>query len=285
MFKIILITVQLAVFLIASSFFADNVSIDVNAPDNVNAGEEFRVQVTIKKGRLSTFSRFSQQLPAGLKATPVNTANAVDFTFEEDRVRIIWLKLPEDDEFTFSYKVKVDQRLKGQFNLSGTFSYIDNNERKNIETAPGVVAIAPSPDIDPSLIVDINDFEKISIPDLSPRPQTNIACVRQRPAYDPVKNEVTVNLLVNKEKFNQFAKIEEIIPEGFVAIKDNTRDGIFTFNNNMARFIWRNLPAGSNFMVSYKLIPNEAMLYTNMQDVNIDGRFRTTRTSEHIPWT
>ena len=81
--------------------------------------------------------------------------------FSDKRVRLIWLRIPENDEITVSYRVKVDERLKGTFTLAGKFSYIENNERKSVDIEPVAINILPSATIDPSLIVDVNDFEKM----------------------------------------------------------------------------------------------------------------------------
>ena len=134
-------------------------SLIVEAPDMVVAGTEFEVKVNVQKGDLESFSRLQQSFPAGLKATSYMSSNA-DFTFEEKRVRFIWLRMPAQSSFTVVYKMKADERLKGSFTINGKFSYIDQNERKSVNIASLPIIIQPSPNIDPSLIVDINDYEK-----------------------------------------------------------------------------------------------------------------------------
>ncbi len=254
-----------------NAFIAERVTLNVNVPQEVEAGQEFRVQVTVNKSQLTGFARFQQTLPAGLKAVEVNSANAVDFTFEDNRLRIIWLRLPESESFTFSYRVRVDERLKGMFSLTGTFSYIDDNQRKSVDVTPELLAINPSPNVNPDLIVDINDFEKLVIPDLTPKEQPGIVCIRETPVPDS-EGQILVNLLVNKNDFKQFAKIEEKIPEGYTALSVETADGIFTFKDQVAKFIWRNLPVSSYFMVSYKLIPTADDVAVK-QSPDIDGEF------------
>lgn len=242
----------------------------VNVPQVVEGGSEFRVQVTLNKGDLESFSRFQQVLPAGLTAVEVNSANAVDFTFEENRLRIIWLKLPAQDQVTFSYRVKVDERLKGEFDLAGTFSFIDNNERRTIDLTPEHITITPNPGIDQSLIVDLTEFEKMALPQLLPQEKPMIACIRQKPVVDSYQNEILVKILVNKQALKHHAKIEEQVPYGYNAVGVDSRNGLFSFQNGIARFIWMDLPAEEHFVVSYKLIPTEG---TTVSDVAITGLF------------
>lgn len=247
--------------ILALQIFPGNISVEMNAPSEVNAGSEFQVTITLKKGDLESFSRFQQQIPAGLAASSEISANA-DFTFDDNRVRLIWLRLPDSDEFKVSYRIKVDERLKGTFNLSGQFSYIENNERKSVDIEPAAITIIPSETIDPSLIVDINDFGKEVIPYIKPfsEESANIVCIRQRP-YVVDDGTYIVNVLVNKNDRKQFAKIEETIPEGYTAASIDPKEAIFTFKDQTAKFLWMNMPMDAYFTVSYRLIPkNQATL-------------------------
>ncbi len=241
--------------------FPGNVSVKMDVPAQVNAGSEFEVRITLNKGDLDGFSRFQQNIPAGLSAVSDQSSNA-DFTFTDKRVRLIWLRVPKNEEITVSYRVKVDERLKGDFTLSGKFSYIDNNERKFIDINAVTVSILPSPKVDPSLIVDINDYEKMYAPVNVPNgsENRNITVIRQKP-YPGKDGEYIVNLLVNKESTRNFAKIEEDVPDGYIAVALDPKDAIFTFKSQKVKFLWMNLPLDPYFMVSYRLIPrNKAKL-------------------------
>ena len=271
MIRFLLPVIQVLSVVLISLLQPSNVNIQMNVPEQVVAGNEIEVQITVQKENLEGFSRFLQMIPAGLTAESENSANA-DFSFKDKRVRLIWLKLPDDNTFTFSYKVKVDERLKGQFSIGGQFSYISDNERKSANIPPKSITIIPSPTIDPALIVDINEFEEKVIQYIPPATAgaENIACIRQDPFKNSNNDEYIVNVLVNKENKDKFAKIEEIIPEGYTAV-DITRQGaIFTFKNQTAKFLWMNLPEESNFIVSYRLIPDNPAI---MKQPKINGKF------------
>ncbi len=244
------------VVLFISIFQSANVSIRMDAPAQVTGGTEFEVRITLTKGDIEGFSRFQMDIPAGLTASSYISSNS-DFTFSDKRVRMIWLRLPESNEFTFAYKIKVDERLKGMFTLDGKFSYIDNNQRKSVSLNPQTITIQPSPNIDPSLLVDINEFEEKVIQYIQPVSEDvgNIVCIRQKPYLNDSRDEYIVNILVNKEDKKKYAKIEEIIPAGYNAIALENNDAIFTFKNQKAKFMWMNLPAEPHFLVSYRLIP------------------------------
>lgn len=261
MAKILLPFFNLFVILVLQLFPGD-VSITLQAPSSVTAGTEFDVLITLNKSQLEGFSRFQQNIPPGLEAISASSANA-DFSFSENRLRLIWLRMPQQDEVTVTYRIKVDPRLKGTFDLGGKFSYIDDNERKSVDVTPQYITIMPSPDVDPSLIVDISEFEKRYIPRVTPVSEeaVNIACIRQKPYSGNGGDEYIVKVLVHKEDKQKFAKVEETVPDGYTAVALDTRDAIFTFKNQTAKFLWMNLPVDKYFTVSYRLIPqNQAKL-------------------------
>jgi hypothetical protein len=256
MFKLLITCFSILIVFFISRVQTSNVSLKLDVPAEVTAGTEFEVRVTVNKGDVESFSRFQQMIPAGLTAYSYLSSNA-DFSFEDKRVRMIWLKMPDDNEFTFVYKIKVDERLKGTFSIGGKFSYIDNNERRSVSPVAQSITINPSPTIDPNLIVDINEFEEKVIQYIPPisAVSENIACIRQRPFLNAAGTEYIVNLLVNKGNKQKFAKIEETVPAGLTAVDIDNKDGIFTFKNQKAKFLWMNLPSEPYYLVSYKLIP------------------------------
>ncbi len=253
---------------ILNSFFSD-VSVYMNTAGQVEAGNEILVEVTLDKSDFESFARFQQDIPGGLTPEPVKTANA-DFSFKDQKVKFIWLKLPSEQKVTVSYKLKVDQRLKGTFNLGGTFSYIANNERKSVQVASKAIAINPSLSVDPKLVVDVNDFKTLAAPVLVAESGIDqVKCIRQVPYLADGSNEYQVNLLVNKGNKEKFAKIQETVPEGYTAVALESKNAIFTFKDQTVKLLWMNLPSDSYFVLSYKLVPNEGVTMSP----NLDGTF------------
>jgi hypothetical protein len=79
-----------------------------------------------------------------------------------------------------------------------------------------------------------------------------------------------VNILVNRGSADKFAKIEEDIPDGYTAEALSTRDAIFTFKDQKAKFLWMNLPPEPKFVVNYRLSPANGEGTT---DLAIKGTF------------
>ncbi len=269
----LIISISLAFMFSLGHLFDEGVSIIVRAPQSVQAGQEFVVEVILNKGSLNGFSRYLQDLPEGLTASADSTVNA-EFSFEENKVRVIWIKLPAEKEIMVRYHVAVNENLKGSFKIGGKFSYIENNDRKIIDIAEQSITIIPSPMIDPSLLVDISaepgkntiassdtsakGIQALQSSVVSPY-QGNVVCIRQKPEKSSSGSTAgyKVNVLVHKGKMEKYLKVEEQIPEGFTAVALETESGMFTTDGSTAKFLWIQAPDKPDFIISYMLLPKD----------------------------
>lgn len=262
--------------------FAQEVVISVDHPSQVRAGQEFTVSLNIDKGALTDYSRFSQDLPAGLTASNVDSPNA-DFSFDNQRVRIIWLKMPESDRITVSYRIMVDEHLKGSFQLSGVFAYVVEDVRKflNLENQREI-SIIPNATVDPTTIVDIHDFKAgaaVAVAAVPPGKDDIFAmAVRQVPDLQE-KGDYLVHLLIKNPDESKYIKIEESVPAGYIFEEVNAADGIVSHTAASVKFIWMMLPDRPEFEISYRLSPkaNEPQ-----SDMSISGTITYTAANENI---
>ncbi len=265
------ITHCIAILLLSTAFSlsGQDVEISIDHPDRVNAGENFTVTVTIKKGSLTDYSRFSQDLPLGLTATNVSSPNA-DFSFDEQRVRIIWLKLPEASEIAVSYLVSVDARLQGTISLGGVFAYVVADERKFLnfdEQKP--ITIVPSNSVDQALIVDVQDFRGGKAPVNTQTTTVSTVsgpfamAVRQKPALLN-SGGYLIHLLIDNPPGSKYAKVEESIPSGYLFEQVNSSGGIVSDALSSVKFIWMKMPEQSEFEVTYRLVPKQNEPQGNM---------------------
>ncbi len=257
MVKFIVVVINMVGVILANIFFPSDVTLQLRAPNEVTAGAEFDIEVTLRKRGAESFARFNQDLPRGLTARVIDNQNA-NFAFEDQSIKFIWLRLPADDEIKITYKIKVDERLKGSFSLDGLFSYIDGNDRKSVKLDAKQITIRPSATVNPSLIVDISEFQQM-LPYQPPVSllASNVRCIRQTPLFTGEGNDMLVNILVSRGSADKFAKIEEDIPNGYIAEAVSTRDAIFTFKDQKAKFLWMNLPPEPRFVVNYRLSPKD----------------------------
>lgn len=241
-------------FLVISNLSTGDVHLQINAPTLAEAGSTVEVDIELNKSGLTGFARFQQELPYGVTASPVYPAD-MNFSFEDNTVKMIWLSLPQQEVINIRYRIHINERLKGNLTLNGTFSYIDNNQRRSAGATGTQLTINQSPGIDERLVVDVSESsQRLLSPAPSADPTGEVIAFRQQPVADNDLGYI-VNILINKGDRNYFAKVEENIPVGFAAVEMDSKEGIFSFSDQKARIIWRNLPMEENFMVSYRLIP------------------------------
>jgi hypothetical protein len=260
----------------------ESLDIQLHAPKSVVAGNDFEVNLVFKKGDLKDYSRFSQDLPSGFTAENIESPNA-DFTFTDQRVRIIWLKLPAEKTVEVGYSINVNERLSGTLELKGTFAYVANGERAFLNVAnPVMVEILPNPDIDQDLVVDIADFNSIKIPvdivdpDEIVEPKEFATVIRQEPFVEN-NGIVYVSLLVKKPVGTNFLKLEEMIPGGYTFESIDASLAVVSQASSIARFVWMKMPSANSFLVKYRLIP---ILEKDQEEIKLEGNLTFTDAGE-----
>ena len=106
------------------------VTMVTNLPESVKPDIKLNVQVKINKGALSGFSKYELDLPQGFTAETGYDKNSY-FTFEKQRVKLVWVKLPVEEEFVVAFKLKTIKSI-GTYSLEHKFSFVDAGVKKEI---------------------------------------------------------------------------------------------------------------------------------------------------------
>ena len=264
MLKFAILLFNTLALLIYQFLFTEGVTVTQKVPSSAKADSEFTVELRIQKGSTVGFAKLQQELPEGFTAVE-DKNNGASFTFSNQTVKFIWMSLPNDAEFTISYKVKVAAGTSGDQSIGGKFSYVTDNAKQtsDIESATitigdGDVAIAKTTDTETSDTEDtteetetdteaeVKTVKTTKSPDASP-----FNCVRTVPAT--ASGEFTVEITVNKANLTGFAKLMEVLPYGFTASAVELAGASFSFADQKARFIWVSLPSTPEFKISYKV--------------------------------
>ena len=257
MLKEVAIAFYSLVLLFLGLFAGDAINLEMDTSAEVVAGTQFDVSVMVEKGDTESFARFVAELPRGLKAVSGNADNA-DFRFEAQQVKFVWMRLPNVPKLRIAYRVEVDPRLKGTFQLGGELAYIANNARQTAIIPPRTIVITPSPEVEPDKQLDLAEFQT-AIPaqrDIA-LATLKVRCIRETPTLLSDGQDYVVRILVNRGEALKFAKIEEYIPKGYTAEPIDTKDAIFSCEDGVVKFLWMTLPAEDIFTVSYRLIPEK----------------------------
>jgi hypothetical protein len=106
----------------------------------IAAGEEVLVTVEINKGNISGIAKFVEEIPEGLTAYEGNSAatNGV-FTFEQQKLKIVWLNVPKESVFKVTYKLRASGEIKKDYRIIGKFSYLVSEVREEFFLSEGVI--------------------------------------------------------------------------------------------------------------------------------------------------
>ena len=131
MSKLILVGFNFLILFTYKIFFGGEVTIEQKMQPNIKPGESTIVELVITKGDREGFAKWQQVLPEGFIASAVET-NGATFSYKNRNIKIIWMALPETETFSIKYKLEVSPEVQGDFNLKGKFSFIEENERRDV---------------------------------------------------------------------------------------------------------------------------------------------------------
>lgn len=244
------IIVAILSFFFAFAGISDNqVWVHTKYPSSVYSGDKFTVEVTINKMSLKHFAEFRQKLPKGFTATE-KISQSADFHFTNQFVKLVWLRLPRQAQFTVSYEIQVAASAKGVYKLPGQFTYIYNNQRGTVYLSDLEITVHPR-----GQSFDFNKELRSGNIQFPPADPNLVQCLRMKPFYSKDQKSIIVKLLVSRGIVKSAAKIEENIPAGYKASLVETGNANFSFERQKVSFIWNKLPIQKNFEISYKLIP------------------------------
>lgn len=276
MIKYLILFIHLVGFSFYQLIFGD-VTVSQSIPSSLNSGEEVVVEVIVKKEGVGGFAKVQQTLPNGFIAEVIESKGAT-FSFKDNIVKFIWMALPSDNEFKVTYKLKATESVEGDFSISGKFSYIDENERKNIEIPASSINVKKTNNtneviaetVDESkqedmtssngeIISDEGNTQEVIVEEITTEntveevqlKNVNISC--NRTIVKTSENEFDVLVKFNQENLEGFAKISEIIPSGFEASAIETKGGVFSFKDNEVKILWMSAPLDKEFEISYKI--------------------------------
>jgi hypothetical protein len=149
-------------------FFILNVSLaqliaTQTVPSNVIAGASFILKITIDRGEIDGFMKFSQTLPTGFTAEDIDDKGG-DFTFAKNEVKIIWLNPPKEEVYTISYEITVSEEAQGTKNLSGKIIYITKKNERKIFGVPAKKIIIDKPVLKKSEVDGVSELNTTKAP-------------------------------------------------------------------------------------------------------------------------
>ena len=129
----------IVLFFTFSFAFSQDVSITYVLPATAAGGATIDAHYTLTKApTMGSFAKFQLDLPAGFEAQSSEIKGG-NFTFENNRVKIVWVSLPPDASFNFAFKITSSASAFGNITFSPQFFYLENNVKKQYDVTPYVI--------------------------------------------------------------------------------------------------------------------------------------------------
>ena len=242
-----------ALFALYSFMQEPDLFVEFEHPEHVQPGTFYDLKLKIIKKDIEGFSKLDLDIPDGFSAQLVEGEGS-KFYFSEQKIKLIWVSLPTQDEFEVVIRISTDRDLEGTYAFQGKVSYISGNGRKN---KPLETKIRVSNSITPpsqEVVITPQDNEE-SMANTSTTSQiSEVSCERTLSTQNiQPGGSFTVTLKVNKGEVAGAGKVIESLPEGFTASEIETNGAVFTATNNQVKFLWMTVPADQSFTVSYKV--------------------------------
>ena len=162
-------------FALTLNIYAIEVSRSV-FPNQIKPGEGAVISVSIKKQGEEGFAKLMEVIPEGFRAEEMNSANG-NFIAEGGQVRIIWLTMPEGEEFKAEYKLIYEGESKGSFEVNGKFYFVKDDKRtERVIKTSYIKVFIPNANAEPGVAPKIEyDTPMPVIPPLEPEKEEPIA--------------------------------------------------------------------------------------------------------------
>ncbi len=289
MLKYTYVFVNTLVVLMYNLLSGDDVKVTAKFPASAQPNTEYVCEVTIAKGSTSGFSKLQFDVPVGFTATEIESKGG-KFAFDNSKVKITWMSVPADAEFTVKFNLKTSADASGMQTFKGKYSYILNNAKQEQEIGPIEMSFGgASPVASTEPVKTPETTEPVKTPETTPvtpeptkTPETTPvdnfaksgdpnAVVKIDRSIVKEGNDYIINLVINKGSITGFAKLLETLPAEVTASEINSDGGTFTFlvDDKKTKIIWTSIPTKEIVNISYKVKPKSPL--TSNQ--TIEGEF------------
>ncbi len=178
MYKSLFISLNIVGMLMVPLLYVGDVSITQSGSSQVAAGDEIEVTIDITKEGVAGPARLKLDLTnaQGIEIEEIETEGA-SFSFNETSALFIWYSIQPTDKITLKYSIIADADASGSKTITGSFSYLDEDERKKKDIQPfnftvsGDGAIASTTTEEP--VVDESGEETETVEAVTPPENTN----------------------------------------------------------------------------------------------------------------
>jgi len=104
------------------------------------SGEEFQVKIHFENMNIKGYANITETIPSGFTVVEGNS-NGGGFSFRNNKMKILWLSVPPQEDFEIDYTIKVSGEVSST-TLNGIFGYIENDNKSTMNLSPGEIPYA-----------------------------------------------------------------------------------------------------------------------------------------------
>ncbi|MEQ8324602.1 MAG: hypothetical protein RIC15_04600 [Vicingaceae bacterium] len=144
----------------------------------------FKVELRVDKPGIDGFAKIEEAIPDGFYASELESEGGI-FSFTNQLVKVIWMAMPDREQYIVSYKLTAGNDVEGNQKINGVFSYLKGNESIKYFVAASTIFIEREEgDETPIIIIadDGGDFKEKEKPTavVIPEPEPEVVAVEEK---------------------------------------------------------------------------------------------------------
>ena len=203
---------KIVTFLSFMSFSAlfSQITITANLPAEISANATIESEIKINKGAVNNFAKYQMDVPPGYSVASVDVKGG-NFTFENQRAKIVWVSVPSDAEFAIKFKITAGPDAAGSGTFAQKFYYLENSEKKEIEATPITVTIGGSGAVASTPVEPVKAVEPVKVVEPTPVAAVTTATVETVKAVEPTPVVAVATTPVEPVKVVEAVKPVEVV--------------------------------------------------------------------------
>jgi hypothetical protein len=228
----------------------NGVSITHNIPPTIEAGQEIKVELKVRKGEMNGFAKLQLEIPEGITIKESEDLGA-SYSFEEGVAKWIWAAVPNSEEMVIRLSLLASEESLGLKTFNAKFSFVEDNAKQVVEMKPAEVNVVGPSSIASARITPNVPDSTLHTAGNGIEPDGNIVVTRKVNTNTP--GEILVTLNIEKGNTGGFAKYSDNLPGDMVATSVQTDGASFSVSDGRVRFVWVTVPDKNMLKVSYIL--------------------------------
>ena len=257
MFKSILIFINIIGFLIFTILNVNDIVSShkilkdgqpLETPAKIPKNQDTEVKIIIDKNDFSGPGRLKLDLSNAegiIVKEKVNDGSS--FTFKNNEALFIWYDLPNEKNIEITYVINANENADGMKKIKGDFSFINDNERKQLNLD--------------DLIFEVDS--KIKTDESENMISNNKASVKPVRIIEKVNDGYLVTINTEIKNHKGFARIKDKLPLNSSAKAIETDGAVFKNVDGYAKFIWSEIPESKEKITVKYQLANKTSLDTS----------------------